>query len=107
MQGQDSDNELFCVIGNCENIALYGRYCKHHIVNALADAEARAVQLEQERNNALAERDMLRVQLDFEMAHSQRMMEERDRANAGFKAVKDEYDRAMTRLAAHGEKVTA
>lgn len=73
----------------------------------LDDCIDERIAAEERAEAAEAERDTLRVKLDFEMAHSQRMMEERDRANAGFAALSKEYDKAMTRLAAHGEKVTA
>lgn len=51
MQGQETRNNLFCLYKDCEDLALFGDYCKAHQFQRAVIAEARAAQLENDLVN--------------------------------------------------------
>lgn len=67
----------------------------------------RADEVEAEVKRIEARAAELQFELDCITRERDAAIAEMKRANAGFAALKREYDQAMTRLAAHGEKVTA
>lgn len=113
----DTISMAFSVSMDCNHCADLDNTCVDctiKIVKIAEAAEARAAQLEQERNeykDAYARFADEIIELQAQLARltleRDNALAERDRANAGFSALSKEYSKAMTRLAAHGEKVTA